>query len=90
MMGKDLVPVEPAVEGEVYHMSVDAIFDEYVDFLPADEIEVTTSLDEADEQALARGIATVFDTLLAEAHEVEPTYALLAELNRIWAEPLAA
>lgn len=89
-MGKELVPVEPVVEGEIYYLNVEAIYDEYVDYLPANDIEVATSLEAADEEALAEGIATVFDSLLAEAHESEPTYALLAELNRIWAEPLAA
>lgn len=90
-MGKELVPVGPVVvEGEVYHMNVEAIFDEYIDFLPADEIQVKTPLDEADEEALELGIASIFDELLAEAHDGDPTYMLLAELNRMWAEPLAA
>jgi hypothetical protein len=93
-MGNALVPVTPAVEGEIYESGpatvVDMIFDEYVDYLPADDVAITTSLDLADEEALEQGIASVFDTLLAEAHEVEPTYALLAELDRLWSQPLAA
>ena len=93
-MGKELVPVTPVVEGEVYEAGdnrvVDAIYDEYVDYLPADAIEVKTPLDVEDEAALELGIASVFDTLLAEAHEVDPTYVLLDELNRMWEQPLAA
>jgi hypothetical protein len=44
----------------------------------------------ADAAALELGIADVFDTLRAEAladPALEPTYALLAELNRLWAAP---
>lgn len=93
-MGKELVPVGPVIEGKVYEAGdnsiVETIYDEYVDYLPADEVTVTTSLQDADEAALELGIASVFDTLLAEAHDVDPTYALLAELNRLWVEPLAA
>lgn len=93
-MGKALVPVTPAVEGEIYEGGaaavVEMIYDEYIDYLPADSFDVETSLDFEDEAALEEGIASIFDTLLAEAHEVEPTYALLAELNRMWAQPLAA
>ena len=89
-MGKELVPVQPVFEGEVYELNVEAVFDEYIDVLPAEEIHVSTPLDEADEVALADGIASVFDALRAEVEEVDPTFALLAELNRLWAEPLAA
>ena len=91
-MGKELVRIEPAFDGETYdgpyELHAEAIFDEYIDVLPADDVTVETSLDLADEEALETGIASVFDTLRAEAEE--PTYALLAELNRIWSQPLAA
>ena len=91
-MGKDLVLVRQVYEAEAdersYETHEDAIYDEYVDVLPADDEHVSTPLDQADEDALALGIASVFDELRAEAEE--PTLALLAELNRIWAEPLAA
>lgn len=92
-MGNELVPIGPVYEAEAdetrYDPRLDAIYDEYVDVLPADETDdVTTSLDDADEEALALGIASIFDELRAEAEE--PTLALLAELNRLWAEPLAA
>ena len=64
--------------------------------LPAEAIE--TPLAAADEAALEAGIASLFETLMQEdaAEEaddedgIEPTIALLAELNRLWAQPLAA
>jgi hypothetical protein len=91
-MGKDLVPVGQVYEAEAnetpYEAHDEAIYDEYVDVLPAGDEQVSTPLDQADEDALALGIASVFDELRAEAEE--PTLALLAELNRIWAQPLAA
>jgi hypothetical protein len=92
-MGNELVPIEPRFEAETqdasYEPYIDVTYDEYVDVLPADEVAaVATSLDEADEEALELGIASVFDELRAEFEE--PTFALLAELNRIWAQPLAA
>ena len=94
-MGKELVPVGPIVEGELYELNLGArfdeyIFDEYIDVLPANEVEVSTPLDDEDEAALADGIASVFDALRAEAEDEDPTFVLLAELNRLWAEPLAA
>ena len=91
-MGNALVPVGPVFEPEeeyeaYYEAHVDAIYDAYVDVLPADEEDaVETDLGEEDEEALEIGIASVFDTLRSE----EPTFALLAELNRLWAQPLAA
>jgi hypothetical protein len=92
-MGKELVQIEPAFEPEVYEqpyeLHVEARYDAYDDVLEADEAAIETSLDVADEEALEDGIASVFGTLRAEAED-GPTYALLAELNRIWAEPLAA
>jgi hypothetical protein len=72
------------------------------DALPIPEADgpVETMLDSADELALEAGIASVFDSLRSsdaayappqdEAGEVEPTLALLDELNRLWAQPLAA
>lgn len=65
-------------------------------FEPAevDDALVVTALADEDAVALEQGIADVFDTLRAEveehdedADEVEPTYALLAELNRLWVQP---
>jgi hypothetical protein len=56
------------------------------------------ALAEEDAEALEMGIASVFDSLRAEAEAddpadfdgpVEPTFALLAELNRMWAQPQA-
>ena len=89
-MGKDLVHVGPVFGSEAYEqpyeLHVEAIYDEYVDVLPAGDAVIETALDTADEEALEMGIASVFGTL----REEEPTYALLAELNRLWAEPLAA
>ena len=92
-MGNELVPIglvyEPEADETQTEIWAEAIYDEYVDVWPADDTkDVTTPLDDADEEALALGIASVFDELRAEAEE--PTVALLAELNRIWAEPLAA
>jgi hypothetical protein len=48
-------------------------------------------LAEEDSAALEEGIALVFGNILAEEaanedHALEPTYALLDELNRIWAQ----
>ena len=92
-MGNELVPIGPVYDLEPdearTETRAEAIYDEYVDVWPADDSEdVTTPLDDADEEALALGIASVFDELRAEAEE--PTLALLAELNRLWAQPLAA
>lgn len=101
-MGKELVPVGPVYDGEAYEFDATATFEDYIDVLPVVGDEVTTPLDEQDEAALADGIASVFDALRAEAADEgspagtagndneETTYALLAELNRLWAEPLAA
>lgn len=89
-MGKELVPATPVIEGEAYEYIhegyVDAIFDAYVDVLPVDEEVIETTLGADDEAALESGIASIFDELRAE----EPTLVLLNELNRIWAQPLAA
>jgi hypothetical protein len=57
----------------------------------AEDVIVATVLAEEDSEALEQGIALVFDSIRAEeaANEdepVEPTYALLEELNRIWAQ----
>jgi hypothetical protein len=59
---------------------------------------VTTPLADEDAEALEQGIVLMFETLREEIEssdddstdDVEPTLALLAELNRIWAQPLAA
>jgi hypothetical protein len=85
-MANDLIRIEPDAYEQPFELHAEAIFDEYVDVLPVNEIVVETALDTADEEALEMGIASVFGTIRDE----EPTFALLAELNRIWAEPLAA
>ena len=82
------------VSAELLHYEVEAD----VLALPAETIVVETPLAAADEEALEAGIASMFESLLqsdavyvAEAEEeIEPTFALLNELNRIWAQPLAA
>jgi hypothetical protein len=61
-------------------------------------VAVDTPLAAADEEALEAGIASMFESLLlsdavyveAADEDIEPTFALLDELNRIWAQPLAA
>lgn len=71
--------------------------------LPGAPHQVATELNSADEAALEAGIASVFDALLtsdagqgeaakerAEEIGVEPTFVLLAQLNRLWAQPLSA
>jgi hypothetical protein len=102
--GTEGVAVGAAFEAEPYEgLSIVA-----VDDLEAIELEtIETPLADADEAALEAGIASVFDTILAEgfdapANDLGPqddteseddsdaTFALLAELNRIWAQPLAA
>lgn len=97
-MGKELVPIgrvydverndDEEMDDALDAMPIDVLFDEYIDVLPAESREVSTPLDQADEEALELGIASVFDALRAESEE--PTLALLAELNRLWARPLAA
>lgn len=91
-MSKQLVRIEPAFEAEIVEMRAGAITVDYVDVLPESEAGVSTPLDEAEEEALEQGIASVFESLMAETAEgdAEPTLALLAELNRLWASPLAA
>ncbi len=103
-MSRELVPVQPAFEAEVYDAGREIFVEaEFIDVLPEGGTEVSTPLGEEDEEALAQGIASVFESLIAEAGEDEgteangeaandddPTVALLAELNRLWAEPLAA
>jgi hypothetical protein len=108
--GTEPTAVEAAFEPEPYEgLSIVA-----VDDLQAIELSaIETPLADADEAALEAGIASVFDTILAEgfdapANDLGPhddaaseddaeseddsdaTFALLAELNRIWAQPLAA
>lgn len=71
--------------------------------LPAPSVTIETPLAAEDEEALEAGIASMFETLLqsdaaanddaandGEDDVSEPTLVLLAELNRIWAQPLAA
>jgi hypothetical protein len=82
--------------------AVEAAFDDGALETPepaeADEAIAATALAEEDAEALELGIASVFDTLRAEVESddvddfdepVEPTYALLNELNRLWAQPQA-
>jgi hypothetical protein len=65
--------------------------------LPPAIAAIVTPLAAEDEEALEAGIASMFEDLrLADvepdedADEGGPTFALLAELNRLWAQPLAA
>jgi hypothetical protein len=87
------------VEAELLHYEIVAD----VLALPAPAVAVETPLAAEDEEALEAGIASMFEALLhsdAAADDaanddgdddgIEPTVALLAELNRIWAQPLAA
>jgi hypothetical protein len=90
----------PDVMTELLHYEVEAD----VLSLPADTVTVETPLAAADEEALEAGIAEMFESLLQSDavyvedeeivepadEEIEPTFALLDELNRIWAQPLAA
>lgn len=88
-MSKQLVRIEPAFEAEPMELdATGAVNDDYAGMTT----DVATPLGEADEEALELGIASVFESLIADAGETEaePTLALLAELNRLWAEPLAA
>jgi hypothetical protein len=115
----------PDVVSESEAVEVGAAFDfgaqEGATIVAIDELEVLdleaieTTLTDAEEAALEAGIASVFDTILAEGFaapvagnddhlladddagepadgegDADPTIALLAELNRIWAQPLAA
>jgi hypothetical protein len=102
--GREGIAVGAAFETEPYGgLSIVA-----VDDLETIELEaIETPLADADEAALEAGIASVFDTILAEgfdapANDLGPqdgagseddsdaTFTLLAELNRLWAQPLAA
>lgn len=96
-MGKDLIVVEPAIEPETFvpsvHFGVAAAND-----------EAEHASDALDFEELEAGIASVFGSLrddletgandddlnLAEPLELSPADLLLAELNRLWAQPLAA
>lgn len=103
-MGKELVPVEPAVEMMAEPQEEQAMdhdtFDDFVDVLPEGAAPVETSLDETEEAALELGIASVLGTIRAgsdgeedgdgEGEDADATFALLDELNRLWARPLAA
>ena len=92
-MSRELIRIEPAFEGETIAMLSEAIAVDYVEVLPEDDDPVATPLGEADEEALELGIASVFESLVAgggEGAQTDATFALLAELNRLWAEPLAA
>jgi hypothetical protein len=107
----EAVEVGAAFEAEPY----DGAGSVAVDELEAIDLgDIETTLADADEEALEAGIASVFDTILAEGFETplaendddfaatddaddditaegtDPTYALLAELDRLWAQPLAA
>lgn len=84
----------PDVNAELLHYEVTAD----VLALPAESVAVETPLAAADEEALEAGIASMFESLMQSdavyveeaEEEIEPTFALLDELNRIWAQPLAA
>jgi hypothetical protein len=73
-------------------------FTSYDALMHADEEPIAaTPLADEDAEALEQGIVSMFETLREEIEaaddnsaEVEPTVALLAELNRLWAQPLAA
>ena len=107
----EAIEVGAAFEAEPY----DGAGGVAVDELEAIDLEgIETTLADADEAALEAGIASVFDTILAEGFETplaendddfateddadrtvggedsDTTFALLAELNRLWAQPLAA
>jgi hypothetical protein len=107
----EAIEVGAAFEAEPY----DGAGSVAVDELEAIDLEgIETTLADADEAALEAGIASVFDTILAEGFETpfaendddfateddtdgtvggedsDTTFALLAELNRLWAQPLAA
>ena len=91
-MSKELVRIEPAFEAEIVETRGEAAYMDFGDATP-DCAAVSTPLGEAEEEALELGIATVFESLMAEsgdAGEGDPTFALLAELNRLWSAPLAA
>lgn len=91
-MSTELVRIEPAFEAELFDAHAEAGDVDYVDVLPDGDIVVATPLRRADEAALEAGIASVFESIVTgEAADVpDSTGALLAELNRLWAAPLAA
>ena len=93
-MNDDVPALDLSAELHDYDVAAD------VTTLPADVVAIETQLAAADEEALEAGIASMFESLLhsdaiyvevpREAVPVEPTVALLDELNRLWAQPLAA
>ncbi|HQZ13892.1 MAG TPA: hypothetical protein PK286_13500 [Devosia sp.] len=97
----DVAP-EPAADVEAALLHYELVSE--VLFVSADGEAAATPLAAEDEAALEDGIALLFEELVqsdmvyVEAPEAEPlaeeapdpTFALLDELNRIWAQPIAA
>lgn len=93
-MDDDVPALDLSAELLKYEVEADVLV------LPGEVAVVETPLAAADEEALEAGIASMFESLLLsdavyiepaeEPMSVEPTFALLDELNRIWAQPLAA
>lgn len=97
VMGKELVVAEAAEEqaaDEAGAQDADSYID--VEIIEEDGLGADALLDEADAAALEEGIASVFGTLRAEtegsdeADAADSTFALLEELNRLWAQATPA
>ena len=97
VMGKELVVAD--VAESVAEETEDTLEAEsYIDVEVVEESDAPElTLDEANAAELEAGIASVFDSLLAEAAEADDneagdetdtdlTFTLLAELNRLWAQ----
>lgn len=95
-MGKELIVAEAAEEQTAETdgaMDADSYVD--VEIVEDDGVRADAVLDEADAAALEQGIASVFGSLRAEtegsdeegeADAADTTFALLEELNRLWAQ----
>jgi hypothetical protein len=100
---EDNLPLDTSELIEVGVSLAEATYDG-LEMAGADEALIVTDLTAEDAEALEQGIVDMFETIRGEVEvsdgamddeaeddgEVEPTLALLAELNRIWAQPLAA
>jgi hypothetical protein len=97
-MGKELVVAEFAEEQTAGEAEGALESDSFIDVEIVEEGgELEMTLGEADAAALEAGIASVFDSLMAEAAEndesesdeagaADHTFVLLEELNRLWAQ----
>ena len=100
-MGKELVVAEAAEEQAADEAGGALNADSYIDveIIEEDGPSADTLLDDTDAAALEEGIASVFGRLRAEteggdeaseADASDSTFALLEELNRLWAQAASA